>query len=487
MKNNAPRSLLERLEAHHQAGYLSLHMPGHKENTALAPYLAQLGAQWDITELPGFDDLHDPQDILAQAMDRAAKLWGSRKSWLQVNGSTGGLLAAIRAATRRGDQVLVARHCHKAIYHAIEVCGLEPIFLLPPVVEGLGIAGSLTPAQVAQALEDHPGVKLVVYPSPTYDGVVSDTAGICQAAHAKGVPVLVDEAHGAHFGFHPAFPPNAMAQGADLAVASLHKTLPSLTQTAVLHASGRLVPLPQVARQTGIFQSSSPSYLLMASMDGCLGLLEDQGEALFAAWVRRLADFDGQIQDLRYLRCPGHGKEAGQTLPGVFAWDPAKILISTQGSALTGVELKDRLRADYRIEVEMALDHYVVAMTGLGTDDSMPTRLASALLALDRQYGPCQEDAPPPAQRHALPPRRCSVEEAAMAQGGLSFLYDAMGKVSGEYLWAYPPGIPLVTPGEEITVDLVETVEQLYQAGVRLIGTRGKPPITIFALGDQDG
>ena len=151
------------------------------------------------------------------------------------------------------------------------------------------------------------------------------------------------------------------------------------------------------------------------------------------------------------------------------------------------MELKDRLRADYRIEVEMALDHYVVAMTGLGTDDTMPTRLASALLALDRQYGPCQEDAPPPAQRHTLPPRRCSVEEAAMAQGGLSFLYDAMGKVSGEYLWAYPPGIPLVTPGEEITVDLVETVEQLYQAGVRLIGTRGKPPITIFALGDQDG
>ena len=171
--------------------------------------------------------------------------------------------------------------------------------------------------------------------------------------------MLVDEAHGAHFGFHPAFPPNAMAQGADLAVASLHKTLPSLTQTAVLHTSGKLVPLPQVARQTGIFQSSSPSYLLMASMDGCLGLLEDQGEALFAAWVRRLADFDGQIQDLRYLRCPGHGKEAGQTLPGVFAWDPAKILISTQGSALTGVELKDRLRADYRIEVEMALDHYL--------------------------------------------------------------------------------------------------------------------------------
>ena len=188
MLDQDPRSLLERLEAHRQGGYLSLHMPGHKENTALAPYLAQLGAQWDITELPGFDDLHDPEGILAQAMDRAARLFGSRKSWLQVNGSTGGLLAAVRAATRRGDTVLVARHCHKAIYHALELCGLTPVFLQAPVVEGLGITGSLTPDQVAQALEAHPEARLLVYPSPTYDGVVSDTAGICAVAHAQGGP-----------------------------------------------------------------------------------------------------------------------------------------------------------------------------------------------------------------------------------------------------------------------------------------------------------
>lgn len=200
MAEEAGRALWERMEAHHKAGYLSLHMPGHKENAALAPYLARLGAELDITELPEFDDLHDPSGVLAQGMDRAAKLWESRKSYFQVNGSTGGLLAAIRAATRRGDQVLVARHCHKAVYHAIELCGLDPVFLLPPVEETFGLAGSLSPEQVAQALEDHPGVKLVVYPSPTYDGVVSDTAGICAAAHAKGVPVLVDEAHGAHLG-----------------------------------------------------------------------------------------------------------------------------------------------------------------------------------------------------------------------------------------------------------------------------------------------
>lgn len=484
MPEQANPSLLARLEAHHAQGYLSLHMPGHKENIDLAPYLNTLGAQLDITELQTFDDLHDPSGVLAKTMDRAAALWGSRKSYLQVNGSTGGLLAAIRAATRRGDKILVARHCHKAIYHAMELCGLDPVFLLPPVEETFGIAGSLTPDQVARALEEHPDVKLIVYPSPTYDGVVSDTAGICAVAHEKGIPVLVDEAHGAHLGFHPAFPPSAMSQGADLVVASLHKTLPSLTQTAILHASGRLVPMPQVARQTGIFQSSSPSYLLMASMDSCIGLLEERRDELFAAWVRRLEEFDRAAQGLQHLRLLGHGTG---TEGAFFALDPSKILISTRHSALTGVELKDILYRDYKIELEMALDHYAVAMTGLGTDDAMPARLAQALLELDEKYGPSETEPAPPAAIHTLPPRRCSLEEAAMASGGLTFLYDGMGKICGEYIWAYPPGIPLITPGEEITTPVVETIEELYRAGVHLVGTRGKPPFTTFALGHQDG
>ena len=210
MSEQTTPSLLEQLQAHHQAGYLSLHMPGHKENAALAPYLAQLGAEWDITELPGFDDLHAPEGILAKMMDRAAALWGSRKSCLLVNGSTGGLLAAMRGTTRRGDKILVARHCHKAI----ELCGLDPVFLTPATEPTFGLAGSITPEQVAQALAQHPDVKLIVYPSPTYDGILSDTAGICAIAHEKGIPVLVDEAHGAHLGLHPAFPPSAMGQAA---------------------------------------------------------------------------------------------------------------------------------------------------------------------------------------------------------------------------------------------------------------------------------
>lgn len=477
-----PPTLLDRLQAHHQAGYLSLHMPGHKETVALAPYLAALRADLDITELPGFDDLHAPEGILAQTMARAAQLWGVPKSWLQVNGSSGGLLAAIRAATRRGDKILVARNCHKAIYHAIELCGLQPVFLLPPVDETFGLSGSLTPESVAAALDEHPDTRLIVYPSPTYDGVCSDTQGICQVAHAKKIPVLVDEAHGAHLGLSPFFPRSAMEQGADLAVASLHKMLPSLTQTAILHARGRFVCLPEVARQTGIFQSSSPSYLLLASMDGCIRLLETQREALFAQWNARLTEFDQKTQALQFLRLPGHGAERGQTYPQLFALDPAKLVISTRNSALDGVTLLQKLREDYHIELEMALADYAVAMTGLGTDDTMPTRLAEALLALDAQYGPAPEAAPPVPTVSQLPPRTMTLEEAAMAPGKIDFLYDSMGKVCGEYIWAYPPGIPLIAPGEVITTELVETVQHLYEAGVKLVGTRGKPPFTTVSV-----
>jgi arginine/lysine/ornithine decarboxylase len=242
------------------------------------------------------------------------------------------------------------------------------------------------------------------------------------------------------------------------------------------------VPIPEVARQCGIFQSSSPSYLLLASIEGCLGLLEEQGEELFAAWSRRLGDFDRLSQGLKHLRLVGHGAEAGQTYPGVFALDPSKIVISTRHSALTGVELQERLREDYKIEVEMALGHYAVAMTGLGTDDTMAPRLAEALLALDEKYGPAQEPPEPIRAIQTLPPRVKSIEEAAKAPGGITFLYDGMGQPCGEYIWAYPPGIPLVTPGEVITGELVQTVEELYRAGVKLIGTRGKPPITVQAL-----
>ena len=480
-QDSSDRSLLEQLEEHRDRKYLSLHMPGHKENEGLAPYLKTLSAGLDITELPGFDDLHAPEDILAESMARASALFGSEESLYQVNGSSGALLAAIRGSTRRGNKVLVARNCHKAIYHGLELCGLEPVYLLPETEPTFGLAGSITPEQVKASLEKHPDVKLIIYPSPTYDGILSDTAGICRIAHARRVPVLVDEAHGAHLGLTEHFPPGAVAQGADLVTASLHKMLPSLTQTAILHINGGLVDHKEVRRQAGIFQSSSPSYLLMASMDGCIRLLEEKREELFGAWSRRLSGFDELVSGLKHLRLPGHGAEAGRFYPGIFALDPARIVISARNSALTGVELMRRLREDYRIELEMALDSYAVAMTGPGNDDTMPQRLAEALLELDERFGPACEEAPV-VPACSIPPHVMGIEEAVSAESEALPVREAVGRVSGGYLWAYPPGIPLAVPGEQVTEDLTETVERLKDTGVKLVGIGEDGTLTIPVL-----
>ena len=271
-------SLPARLEELSKSGQIPLHMPGHKRNEALAEYLHTLGARLDITEITGFDDLHDAQGILRAAQERAAALWGVRKSWFLINGSTGGILAGIRALAPAGSRVLVARACHKSVFHALELCRLRPAFLQPQPVPGWSFAGPVNPESLAQGLARFPDAKLVILTSPTYEGLLSDLPALVKLAHDAGVPVLVDEAHGAHLGLYGAFPAGAVAAGADLVIQSLHKTLPSLTQTAILHCAGPLADPSAVDRQLAVFETSSPSYLLMASLDGCVGWLTEQGE-----------------------------------------------------------------------------------------------------------------------------------------------------------------------------------------------------------------
>lgn len=467
-------SLFEALQEHSKSGPMPFHMPGHKRNTTLGPYLKALGAQWDMTEIPGFDDLHDAQGILAQAMERCRALYGAEQSFFLVNGSTGGLLAAIRSSTRRGQRVLVARNCHKAVYHALELCSLNPIFLQPEVLPEFGCAASITPLQVEEALARWDDIRLVILTSPSYEGVVSDIAEICRVAHARGVPVLVDEAHGAHLGFHPAFPPSALEGGADLVVQSFHKTLPSLTQTGVLHVNGNRIHRQELARNLGMFQTSSPSYLLMASIDSCTQLLSQHGEKLFSAWAQRLEDFYRQIQDLEHLQVLGWGKQGRELPPGAFGLDPSKIVISTRGLSLTGTKLLDILAENYKLQLEMALEDYAIAMTGMGDTPAMLESLSKALLEIDQdwQKAPQADGNLPPLP---LPEQVLSLESALSKEVTVCTGAAAVGSISAAYLWAYPPGVPLLIPGERIEPLLVERVEAMKRAGVHLIASKGTP------------
>ena len=469
------KSLLQdQLEACAAARY-PLHMPGHKRRVLPAEGLGC--AAWDTTEVPGTDDLHDADGILAEAMARAAVLWGSRRCWFLVGGSTCGLLAGIRAAASYGSEILCARNCHKSVYHAIELGGLRPVWLTPPVDEDFGVYGSISPAMVADALAAHPGAACVVLTSPTYEGVLSDIAAIGDLCHAKGIPLVVDEAHGAHY--MPAAAPHgwqggAVSAGADLVVQSAHKTLPSLTQTALLHLNGEIIDPDEVERQLDVFETSSPSYPLMVSLDGCCTQMAQDGPALFAAWRARLDRFSAAVAPLRHLRVLCHGTDTLTAHPGFFAHDSGKILVNGAAAGLTGADMARMLREDCGFEIEMACGHNLLAMTSVCDAGDALDRLADALLAMDAQA----DAAPVPPAPGLCPPGEgvLTIAEAVRRPREERPVPETEGRVCAEYVWAYPPGMPLITPGEQVTPAFLAACTALEKAGTALHHTVARTP-----------
>ena len=246
--------LYRKLEEYSRSDYYPFHMPGHKRNPASVR--GEFPLERDITEIEGFDNLHHPEDLLLEAQQNVAKLYGTRESFYSVNGSTAALLAAISAAVPRNGQILVARNCHKAVYHAIYLRNLKPAYIYPQMDSEWWINGGIFPDKVERCLAENPEIQAVLITSPTYDGVVSDVKEIAEIAHKYGVPLIVDEAHGAHFHFSNYFPASAAELGADLVIQSFHKTLPAMTQTAVLHNCSDRVDSRLIRRFMGIYQTS---------------------------------------------------------------------------------------------------------------------------------------------------------------------------------------------------------------------------------------
>ena len=456
---------------------LPMHMPGHKRNLALSGkdgYLATLCADCDITEIAGFDNLAEPEDLLLSLKKRAARLWKSDEAFPLVNGSTGGILASIYAAVSNGGTVLMARNCHKSVYNGVRLVNAKTVYIQPEQDAETGACGGVTPEAVREALERNTDTRLVIITSPTYEGIISDVEGICKAAHAYGIPVLVDSAHGAHLGFG-GFPRGAVECGADLVVHSLHKTLPCLTQTAMLHRAGSLVTKEAVQAAINMFQTSSPSYLLLASIEGCIGLWEKQGELLCAEWLEALHEFYKGARLLQHIRVAGEnegkaGDETGHAGGTVYEKDLSKLLVMTRGTDLTGSQLMERLRAEYRIELEMAAEQYGLAMTGAGDTKSSLACLLQALLDIDTQ---CEQRVPGDIWYPQLPPVRMSAADAEQFYTKEYRWEEAVGRIAGEYVWAYPPGIPLLVPGEEINSDLICFLVHKEANGVRIHRTSG--------------
>ena len=463
------RSFLQNQCEQLAAARYPLHMPGHKRRVPPAPGLSCYA--FDLTEIDGADDLHGAQGILAEAMDRTAALYGSARCRYLVGGSTVGLLAGIRALAPFGSQVIVARNCHKAVYHALELGHLTAHYLTPPVLPDFGVYGSVRPDAVAAALDACPAARCVILTSPTYEGVQSDLAAIAGLCHARGVPLLVDEAHGANylplagpFGWQG----GAVAAGADLVVQSAHKTLPSLTQTAWLHLNGSLVDPAAVDRELDVFETSSPSYPLLGSLDGCTAWLAEQGPAAFAAWRARLGRFYAAAR--RWQNIPVLGISPDRD--ACFGYDDGKILLRIGQAGAAALR-------DAGFEPEMVCGPNVLAMTSPCDGEEALDRLAEVLDCWDAAAPP------PPAAAAILPPpgpAELPIGQALLRPRQAVPLAQAVGRTAAEYVWAYPPGVPLLAPGERVTPAFTEAAARLGALGTALRHSAGGGDGTLAVL-----
>ena len=449
------KALYEKLREYSKSSALPMHMPGHKRNTSSFDYLGSIDAALDITEIDSFDDLNSPEDIFAESEALAASLWGSDETLFSVNGSTGAILASVRAVLKceTGRTVIVARNCHKSVYHALELCDCRAVYLAPEVMTA-GFSVSVTPESVKTALENTPDAAAVILTSPTYEGIISDIASIADICHSYSVPLIVDEAHGAHLSLHGVFRDGAVKCGADVVIQSIHKTLPSLTQTALVHRNGDIVSSDELRRQMAIFQSSSPSYLLSASIDGCVRFLASaDGERCLRRWKTALDETYKKLdaQDNVTLFTAGDG---------VFAKDETKLVILGDGFDI----MKSFRSAG--VELEMASISYAVAMTGAGDTSESLDKFCDAAKCLN-----AYEITSFCGKLHIPNVIMCAAEAVRRESCEVS-LQDAAGKISASYVYAYPPGIPLLVPGEAVDYDIIRDAELLMSAGAAVRGIK---------------
>lgn len=493
-----------KLKEYSSTGAYPFHMPGHKRRTpeelrgTNVPGQCSVPYDIDITEIDGFDNLHHAEGILKEAQQRAARLYESEESYYLINGSTGGILSAVSACTTMNGKLLMARNCHKAAYHSAQIRGLQTSYLYPEILriyhsnnkslEGVDeydnviiLNGPIRPEDVENALQADLEIQAVLITSPTYDGVVSDVKRIAEVAHKYGVPLIVDEAHGAHFGFHPCFPESSVKLGADIVIHSLHKTLPSMTQTAVLHVNGSLVDRNRLREYLGIYQTSSPSYVLMAGMDRCVKVLEEQGEELFDAFAQRLKRFRDAAGMLKNVKVLEIGTVSGTQQTGqskkesgekTIIADPSKILITVRGRS--GIWIADILRQRYHLEMEMETAEYALALTSVADTEAGFERLLAALRELDEELQNA-ECVVKPAVKPEVPAAGKQILTIAIARetpGRTVLFEESAGKTSKEYVYLYPPGIPLLVPGEEISEAILEQLLQYREAGMSLQGMK---------------
>ena len=463
------KDLYDKLKEYSKSDFYPFHMPGHKRNVNLIK--EQYGIDIDITEIDGFDMLYEADDVLKDAMERAKKFWGTEKTYLLVNGSTVGILTAMHSCLTQGDRIIIGRNCHKAVYNASELLKLNNTYLYPKYIPKYGINGGYSAKELENLFEKNSNIKAVVITSPTYDGIVSDIKTLADITHKNGAVLIVDEAHGAHFGISDKFPKPAYDMGADLVIESMHKTLPTFTQTALLHLSKegkKRVDEKKIKHFWSIFQTSSPSYVFMANMDKCISFLDKNGNEIYEKFSNDIEEFRKKCDKLHNIHIPG--KELIGT-NDVFDVDLSKLIIN---SNMGGKPMNDILRKKFHLEMEMEAAKYVLAITTFCDNKEGFDRLYKALDYIDAQIKKNTNKSEIKKIKNTnfelvRNIQEMSISNAVNSNTKLVDIENAINKVSAEYLYLYPPGIPLIVPGEVVNVKLVEQIKEYKNRNYEIV------------------
>ena len=474
------------LTEHADTNPVSFHMPGHKGSRIYREngygYFLDKIMDCDITEIPGADNLFQTEGIIAETMKKYERLYGVKKSYLLVNGSSGGLISAILACVRPGGKLIMARNSHKSIFNALGLASIEPVYAYPEEAEGCGILGEITAEEIVRCMDDNPDADAVILPSPNYYGICSNVRKIAEEVHKRGKVLIVDQAHGAHLRLFEkyagsgagcacaecGFPESAETQGADIVINSIHKTLASFTQSALLNlTSDRVNPFVMEDKLQTI-ESSSPSYLLMATLDINADLLEKSGERLIKEWTDNLEYFYTEAEKIPGLRV---------IMPQNM--DRTKINIDMSAYGINGNELEELLM-ERDIFIELVTGNIVMCMTGIGNTRRDYERLLQALEEIASQLGEnktCGQAIRPAGQPEVL--TRVLEKKAVPVEKEFVLIDEAAGRVCGSSIITYPPGIPIVCPGEVIDEAVIEYVKARRGAGEKVIGLTAEDTVCV--------
>ncbi|MBS4215086.1 MULTISPECIES: aminotransferase class I/II-fold pyridoxal phosphate-dependent enzyme [Neobacillus] len=484
MVNQFETPLFTALKKHAEKNPIQFHIPGHKKGNGMDPefreFIGENALSIDLINIGPLDDLHLPKGIIKQSQELAAKAFGADYTFFSVQGTSGAIMAMIMSVCAPGDKILVPRNVHKSIMSAIVFSGAVPIFIHPEVDSKFGVSHGITPDSIESALVLHPDTKAVLVINPTYYGISGDLRRIVNIAHSRNIPVLVDEAHGAHIHFHKELPLSAMEAGADMAATSVHKLGSSLTQSSILNLRGKLVSPKRVQSVLSMLTTTSTSYLLLASLDVARKSLATEGQALLEGTIRKAEETRSKINEIPHLYCMGH--EILESSAAV-AMDPTKLLISVKELGITGYDVEKWLRNRFNIEVELSDLYNILCIVTPGDTQEDLNTLIKALTVLSQEYK-VQADMNinssvllPEIPSLALTPR-----DAYYAETEVIPFEQSVGRIIAEFVMVYPPGIPIFIPGEIITEENIVYTRKNIEVGLPVQGAEDEQLRTIRVI-----